>query len=100
MAQAKRLGNTVSITPEDAENLWSLQKGLCFYTDIPLVVQSGQGSCPESLSFDKIVPPLGYVSGNVVLCTRKANAVKQDLTLEEMQTWLPGWYNRVITFQK
>jgi len=100
MAQAKRLGNTVSITPEYVESLWHRQKGLCFYTDVPLVVQSGRGSCRESLSFDKIVPQFGYVSGNVVLCTRKANAVKQDLTLDEMRLWLPDWYSRVVVFKE
>jgi len=95
MSQAKRHGHVVTLTADDVLEMWQNQSGRCFYTDYELIVQSGQGVQRHSLSFDRIVPEDGYTKDNVVLCTRQANAVKQDLTLEEMQKWLPGWYERI-----
>ena len=48
------------------------------------------------LSFDKIISEKGYTKENIVLCTYRANAVKQDLTLEEIKKWLPIWYEKII----
>ena len=36
-------------------------------------------------SLDRIVPELGYVKGNVWVISRKANAMKQDATIEELR---------------
>jgi hypothetical protein len=75
--------------------LHGLQKGLCFYTDEPLHTERGRGHSKQSLSVDKILPEAGYTKENVVLCTYKANVVKNDLTLDEIERWLPGWYKRI-----
>ena len=56
----------------------------------------GRGSNPNQLSVDRIIPELGYIKGNIVLCTQKVNLVKNNLTLREMSEWTPGWYGRVI----
>lgn len=37
-------------------------------------------------SVDKIVPELGYVKGNVWIVSYRANSIKNDATLEELQT--------------
>jgi len=39
---------------------------------------------PESLTLDRIVPALGYVPGNVIWLSHRANAMKQDATIEEL----------------
>ena len=39
---------------------------------------------PESLTLDRIVPALGYVPGNVMWLSHRANAMKQDATIEEL----------------
>lgn len=41
---------------------------------------------PYAPSLDKIIPALGYVPGNVMVISRRANAIKHDATLEELQT--------------
>lgn len=52
--------------------------------------------CPESPSLDRIHPAKGYVVGNVVVISMKANTIKQNATFEEIQkvaTWLAGVSN-------
>lgn len=43
------------------------------------------GIHPGSPSIDKIKPELGYVKGNVVVISNRANVIKQDATAEEIQ---------------
>jgi hypothetical protein len=84
-------------------DLYDRQRGLCFYTDDPMMVYYGTGrpgSRRDSLSVDKIVPENGYVEGNVVLCISRANFVKLDCTLDEMANWMPGWHERIQVFWK
>jgi hypothetical protein len=40
----------------------------------------------DSPSIDRIVPKLGYVRGNILIISRRANAIKQDASLEEIET--------------
>ena len=48
--------------------------------------QCGDGHpMPESLTLDRINPALGYVPGNVIWLSHRANAMKQDATLEQLQ---------------
>ena len=50
-----------------------------------------QGGRDNSPSIDKIDPNKGYVSGNVVWMSHRANKIKQDATSEEIQAvanWL------------
>lgn len=75
------------------DNLYVKQEGLCFYTSRPL--SWGGPLSQNSLSIDKVVPRLGYVSGNVVLCTAKANSVKSNITLEELLEWIPSWHQKL-----
>jgi hypothetical protein len=49
------------------------------------VFKYGDGQVlPESLTLDRIVPALGYVPGNVMWLSHRANAMKQDATIEEL----------------
>lgn len=36
-------------------------------------------------TFDRLEPVLGYVNGNVVVCTQKVNLLKADLTFDEIE---------------
>ena len=38
-----------------------------------------------SCEVDRIVPELGYVEGNVVWLSHRANRIKDDATLEELE---------------
>ena len=50
-------------------------------------------------SVDKVVAAAGYVPGNIVLCTYRANRIKGDMTLLELREWMPGWYERIEKFE-
>ncbi len=84
-------------------HLYLKQNGLCFYTDIPMIMLAGRSkdrrADRDSLSLDRIVPAIGYVKGNVVLCTNRINTVKNDLSLDEISRWMPEWYMRICKFQ-
>jgi CRISPR/Cas system Type II protein with McrA/HNH and RuvC-like nuclease domain len=74
------------------------QNGVCFYTDKEMVCKVGEGKNRDSLSIDKIIPEKGYVKGNVVFCLNRINMAKNDLSLEEIQKWMPEWYSRIEKF--
>jgi len=59
----------------------------CPVLGIPLKL--GAGDCSPSL--DRIIPDLGYVPGNVVVMSHRANTIKNNATLDELRTiaeWL------------
>jgi hypothetical protein len=47
----------------------------------------------SSPTLDRIISKLGYVKGNVVFISHKANIIKNNLTLEEMKVLLNNWKN-------
>lgn len=58
----------------------------CPVLGIPLKTSSGrQGYFPESPSLDKIRPHLGYVKGNVRVISARANLLKNNATIEELE---------------
>ena len=44
----------------------------------------GQSFQPNSPSLDKIIPQLGYVKGNIIVMSMKANIMKANATKEEL----------------
>ena len=55
-----------------------------------------EGLSYDSISVDKIIPELGYIKENIVLCSFKANTIKQNLTLDELREWIPRFYQKLI----
>lgn len=51
----------------------------------PLLNVPFQRKGPYAPSLDKLVPSLGYVPGNVLVISCRANAIKHNATLEELQ---------------
>jgi CRISPR/Cas system Type II protein with McrA/HNH and RuvC-like nuclease domain len=76
--------------------LYDEQNGRCFYTDKEFEITVGEGWNPRALSVDRVDPDRGYVVGNLVLCARRVNSIKQDMTIEELQEWVPSWYARIV----
>lgn len=76
--------------------LWVSQGGLCIYTGKKMVHEYGKGNRPECPSVDRVRQDRGYVAGNVVLCSNRANAIKRDMTLAEFREWMPGWHQRLV----
>lgn len=55
---------------------------VCPVFNVPFVV----GNTHWTPSIDKIVPTLGYVKGNVCIICNRANRLKNDATLAELQS--------------
>lgn len=77
------------------KQMYDEQSGRCFYTDEEMRTARGQGHSRMALSTDKIVPEQGYQKTNVVLVTKRANLIKNDMTLAEMREWMPTWFARL-----
>ena len=55
----------------------------CPLLDIPLIV--GEGCCSDnSPTLDKLIPSKGYVRGNILVISDKANRIKSDATVGEI----------------
>ena len=68
----------------------------CPVLAIPLFRQLGRkGGCDNSPSLDRIVPHLGYVKDNVVVISNRANRLKGDATLDEVER-IADWLARHI----
>lgn len=82
-SRAKRLRIPFDITKEDI-----IIPEFCpvFGIKLTIGVRSENGAPhPYSASLDKIIPELGYVKGNIRVISFRANELKRDGTLEEME---------------
>lgn len=67
----------------------------CPLLGIKLQRGTGKGRVlPNSPTLDKIIPALGYVPGNVMVISHRANSIKRDATLEELQALVQNWERR------
>ncbi len=90
-----------NLTLEDLLLQYNKQNGKCFYTDIDMNIYYGKGhNRKDGITIDKIIPEKGYIKGNIVFCSFRANSAKLDFTLDEMKLWMPEWYKRVREFLK
>ena len=95
--KAKKLGIPFEISYKDLCSLFDKQEGLCFYTDQPMVWDRSEGYSRKALTVDRINAAKGYVADNIVLCSWRANTIKNDLTMDELQRWVPSWWQRLQT---
>ncbi len=51
---------------------------------------------PESPSIDKIIPSLGYVKGNVWIISQRANTIKHNASLEEIEMLCENLKQKVL----
>ena len=93
--RSEKKGWECIITAEHLLDQLEKQDGKCVYTGFEMRTIYGQGRSPLSLSVDRVDPRFGYIIGNVVLCTLRANTIKSDMNPTEFQEWLPSWYNRL-----
>lgn len=80
--RAKRRGLECTITIEDIE---SVMVDVCPVLDIPLTVNELGSSRDNSYSLDRIDNNKGYVPGNIQIISVKANTMKSNATLEELE---------------
>lgn len=67
----------------------------CPVLGLPLVVANGKCAA-NSPSLDRIDPHRGYVKGNVVVISFRANTIKNDATIEELASVLE-WLRRITS---
>lgn len=67
-------------------DLWNKQKGLCYYTNIPMVLSNDP--CPELVSIDRIDSNKGYTRDNIVLCCYIINSWKSSYDMNIFKNFL------------
>lgn len=88
-ARAKKRGIVFALKPSDI-----LVPDVCPVLGIPLAFGHGAGGAIDaSPTLDRIIPNKGYVVGNVAVISRRANFLKNDATLEELNL-LVRWLER------
>ena len=79
--RAKRKGFAFNITLDDLGKI----PEVCPILGIPLKINVGSGLHPDSPSVDRIVPNKGYTKGNVRIISTRANHLKSNATVEELE---------------
>ena len=59
---------------------------VCPIFQTPLSLSAGRGRADSSPSLDRIIPALGYTKGNVWVISLRANRIKNDASVQELQT--------------
>ena len=79
--RARRAGVPFTITVNDI-----VIPTHCPILGIPLFQKMGkQGGGDHSPSLDKVRPELGYVAGNVIVISNRANRIKSDASIQELR---------------
>jgi hypothetical protein len=76
------------ITLEDLLDLWNQQEGICPYSGVKLVHPNEGGNNLNTASLDRIDSKVGYIKGNLQFISIMCNQAKNNLTHEEMLTFL------------
>lgn len=87
-SEAKTRGIVFNLTPEYLKEIWT---NTCPIYKVPFV--RFDKTNPHSPALDRINPVLGYIKGNVVFISSRANRIKYDASLEELKLitqWLEG----------
>ncbi len=88
--RAKKGGYPCTITTADI-----IIPEFCPLLGLRLARNQGGNVQPNSPSLDKIRPELGYVRGNVWVISHRANSLKNNATIEELQTLITNLTVRV-----
>lgn len=84
--RARQLGLPFDLTEQDLS-----VPERCPVLGIPIFVRGGEGPQDHSPSLDRVMPELGYVRGNVVVISQRANRIKNDASPDELEavaSWL------------
>jgi DNA-binding CsgD family transcriptional regulator len=72
-------GMAFDLTVEGIKSIYASQKGLCFYSGLPMTFKTNDSAL---MSVDRIDSNGGYTLDNVVLTAWAVNAMKQDFDVE------------------
>jgi len=80
VANARKRELEHSITKDYINKLYEDQKGLCFYTNKPMLKNTIlEQDNDDSVSIDRFDSSKGYIEGNIVLCRWVINRMKNDI---------------------
>jgi deoxyuridine 5'-triphosphate nucleotidohydrolase len=88
------------LTWEQLKTLHNKQKGLCYYTNVPLVLTFAAN--PErvqlynQLSIDRVDSNKGYEIDNIVLCCLSINMMKNDFPMEDLKNMFKAIHDKQI----
>lgn len=79
-----RGGSSFDLSLSFLLRLWDKQKGLCYYTGLPMLEpRYGTGRIPDVASLDRVEPSKGYTKGNVVWVRWCCNMAKGTLSVSD-----------------
>lgn len=84
---ARKRKHEFNLDIEYMYNLWDNQKGLCYYSKLPMIKSFNKKS-PYQVSIDRIDSLKGYVKDNVCLCCLSINYAKNSFTKDELLEFL------------
>lgn len=87
--RAKKKNLEFTITEDDFE-----LPSICPLLEIP-IWKNPEGACPNSYSLDRIDSSKGYTKDNVWVVSKRANAIKSDATLEELELLVKNLRNKI-----
>lgn len=70
------------------KELYDEQKGLCYYTKLPMKTNGFEFDDPYCFVVDKKDPTLGYVKDNMVFCCNCINRIKSSYTIDQVKQWV------------
>lgn len=82
--RADRQGVPFSVTIEYLQGIFP-EDGLCPVFSTPIIFGGGVSGRDNSPSLDRLFPHLGYVPGNLRWISNRANTIKRDATLSELE---------------
>lgn len=74
---------------------WETQKGICFYSGLPMVLSNEYHTNGYVMTVDRIDSSKGYIEGNIALCCSLVNRMKQNMSLIEFKEMC----KRILTYE-
>lgn len=86
LSKARRRGSACDVDAEYLLGMYDAQDGRCAISGLPMTTFHGLGykRCPTNISIDQIDAGAGYIKGNVQLVCWIVNAMKQQMTNEQV----------------
>ena len=81
-SSANHQGVRYNLTPEYLEEIWT---GFCSIFGCPVQIRGDRRDSITHAEIDKINPSLGYVKGNVQWVCHRANRIKDNATIDELE---------------
>lgn len=84
--RAKRKGLDFSLETKDILDIWEKQNGKCYYTKEPMTWGAKEVNYNTHMSIDRVDSTKGYTKDNVVLCSARINTIKNNISIEELNS--------------